>query len=291
MILVFGDVIDDVVVRPREPITPDSDTRSDIRRRPGGSAANQAAWLGRLGCPVSFVGRVGAEDVDRHHSALAAFGVDAHLVPDEDVSTGAIVVLLGENGDRTMFTDRGAATRLSRMDIPDSLLRKASHVHLTGYSFFEEATRAATLETLDVVRAYRIPFSIDPGSVAFLREVGGAQFREWVRGAVACFPNRDEAAVLTRPGAPAEMAAELLADFPVVALTLGADGVVVASRHAPPVHVPAAEVECLDPTGAGDAFCAGFLATWLAETDTIAAARAGVATAGVAIGQFGARPM
>jgi sugar/nucleoside kinase (ribokinase family) len=284
MILIFGDVIDDILVHPLTPITADSDTRAEIVRRPGGSAANQAAWLGNLGSEVAFVGRVGAGDVARHRDALR--GVDAYLISD-NATTGTIVLLLGGDGERTMFTDRGASLNLGRTDIPDSLLHKAKHIHLTGYSLFTESTRAATLE---ILADADIPFSVDPGSVAFLRDVGADRFRSWISGAAACFPNLDEARELTGCDQAEAAAEKLQRDFPIVAVTLGAAGAVVAGPDLPATRVPAITTKCIDPTGAGDAFCAGFLHSWLATGDVLAAAQFGVCTASTAIAQFGARP-
>src|SRR5256885_4941604 len=51
-ILVCGDVINDVLVKPLDGVTPDSDTRATISARPGGAAANQAAWMAHLGADV-----------------------------------------------------------------------------------------------------------------------------------------------------------------------------------------------------------------------------------------------
>ena len=62
-ILVIGDVMTDVIVRPEGPLARGSDRRASIAFKPGGSAANQAAWLASFGVEVDFVGRVGAADV------------------------------------------------------------------------------------------------------------------------------------------------------------------------------------------------------------------------------------
>ena len=78
-VLIVGDVIDDIVVTPLGKVTRDSDTTSHIRATPGGSAANQAAWLAVAGVSVRFVARVGAADVVRHRAELSAFGVDAGI--------------------------------------------------------------------------------------------------------------------------------------------------------------------------------------------------------------------
>src|SRR5690554_3490156 len=109
-IVVFGDVIDDIVVVPNGPIRDDTDTPSRISHRAGGSAANVASWLGRQGAGVDFVGRVAASDVPRHEEVLAGFGVTPHLVADEELPTGTIVVLV-DGDSRSMLTDRGANDR------------------------------------------------------------------------------------------------------------------------------------------------------------------------------------
>ena len=93
MILVVGDVMDDLVVRPLGPLAPRSDTRAHMERHPGGSGANTAAWLGTLGAAVRFAGRVGLADLRRHARALEACGVDVRLAGDASTPTGSIVVL------------------------------------------------------------------------------------------------------------------------------------------------------------------------------------------------------
>ena len=142
MILVVGDVMDDLVVRPLGPLVPRSDTPAHMERHPGGSGANTAAWLGVLGAEVRFAGRVGLADLRRHARALEACGVDARLVGDARTPTGSIVVLAH---DRSMFTDRGANLALSRDDLPADLLEGVEHVHVSGYSLLEEGPRAAVL--------------------------------------------------------------------------------------------------------------------------------------------------
>src|SRR5690625_7394082 len=115
-VVVVGDVINDVVVRPLERVTLDSDTRSQVAARPGGSAANTACWLGHLGADVVFVGRVGADDFDYHRAHFAEFGVRAELVADPRQPTGSIVIIVGDAGHPTIYTDRGATLNLAARD-------------------------------------------------------------------------------------------------------------------------------------------------------------------------------
>ena len=73
-------------------------------------------------------------------------------------------------------------------------------------------------------------------------------------------------------------------------MTDGAEGVIVVERGRTPVRVPAPAARMIDPTGAGDAFAAGFLERWLATGDMVAAAEAGVYVAARAIMVIGGRP-
>ena len=289
-VLVCGDVINDVVVKPVGATTPDSDTRAAIRACPGGSAANQAAWMARFGTAVTFLGRVGAADCASHERELAAAGVDARLVADTEASTGTIVVLVAADGGRTMFVDRGANLRLQRDDLPDAVLDGVRLLHLTGYSFFEPGVRAVALDLIEQARRRRLPFTIDPSSAGFLAQLAPGEFLGWTEGAAAFFPNRDEAVLLTGEQDPVAMALRLRRHYRVVVVKLGADGVVVADADHPPTHVPAASSDAVDTTGAGDAFCGAFISTWLRDADVVAAARVGAQACAQAVAGLGGRP-
>ena len=276
-VLVVGDVIDDTVVIPSGPIRPDTDTVSTIRRVAGGSAANTAAWLADLGCAVTFVGAVNAADVDRHAALLP--GVDVRL-QSAKAATGTIIVLV-QGAERSMLTDRGANAELDFAAIPDSLLR--AHVHLTGHSM-AASDGTAFARFLRRAKSAGATVSVSPGSVAYIEALGAARFNEVIAGADVLFASLVEGAALAGASEPAEITARVGA--PTFVLTMGADGVIVGGEHVP--AVTAARV--VDPTGAGDAFCAGFLAGWVVDGDAVAAARAGTAVAARAVGVVGGRP-
>lgn len=276
-ILVVGDVIDDTVVIPSGPIRPDTDTPSAIRRVAGGSAANTAAWLAALGADVAFVGAVHRADVERHTALLP--GVDVHLQA-RDAATGAIIVLV-QGAERSMLTDRGANAELDFDAIPDALIR--GHVHLTGHSM-AASDGAAFARFLRRAKAAGATVSVSPGSVAYIDALGAARFGAVIAGADVLFASLVEGAALAGTADPAEIAARV--DAPTLVLTLGADGVIVAGAHMPAVTAP----DVIDPTGAGDAFCAGFLALWTRDRDAVASARAGAEVAARAVGVVGGRP-
>lgn len=288
-ILVVGDVVDDIVVRPLSHVTEASDTDAEIRRTDGGSAANVAAWSGHLGADVRFVGRAGTDGAERHRAALAAYGVDARVTADPDLPTATLVALLDPSGERTMYVDRAANRRLGHDDLGAGVLDGVGWLHLTGYSLFDDAVRPAVLDLADQARACGAGVSLDPSSVAYLAGCGAEAFLAWAGVADLLFPNLDEGRLLTGAAEPAAVSAALAGRFAGVVLTLGADGASYAGADGS-CSGAAVPVDVLDTTGAGDAFCAGFLAIWVASRDAVDALAAGAAAAAHAVSVVGGRP-
>jgi sugar/nucleoside kinase (ribokinase family) len=114
VVIVVGDVIVDVVVRPLGPFNRGSDTPSRIALTPGGSASNQAVALAAAGAQVHLVGVVGDDDLGRAAArALVLAGVQAHLRVALGHQTGVVVAVVDASGQRSMLTDRGANLRLA----------------------------------------------------------------------------------------------------------------------------------------------------------------------------------
>ena len=288
-IVVFGDVVDDVVVVPAGLIREDTDTPSSIRHRAGGSAANAAAWMGSLGASVDFVGLVAAEDVARHSALLAANGVTPYLLGDDELPTGAIIVIVsGER--RTMLTEKGANAKLTPDAVTDRLLTGAAVLHFTGYSVFSQPDQASLRNLVQRATTLGVRISVDPASSGFIADFGVDRFLESVDGAHLFFPNLEEGRVLTGLDDPIRIAERLGERFDVVALTLDTAGVVVVERGMPTTMVAAIPVAIVDPTGAGDAFAAGFLAAWASGAGAMAAASAGARAGALAVATIGGRP-
>ena len=293
-IVVCGDINNDVLVKPVGGITRGSDTRAVIRACPGGAAANQAAWMAHLGAQVTFAGRVGARDAGYHRAELARAGVRAYLAADTEADTGSIVIMVAPDGERTMFTDRAANLRLRRSDLPAGLLDSAAALHLTGYTFCEPPLLEVALWLLDEARSRGLAISIDPASAAFLARMRPAAFLGWTEGAAVCFPNRDEAAVLTGETRPLAMATRLTRHYGVVVVKLGGAGCVLATPGEAPVLIAAHPACATDTTGAGDAFCGAFMCRWLAsvpDPDLAGAAEFASQIAATVVTRFGARPV
>ncbi|MEP6481107.1 MAG: PfkB family carbohydrate kinase [Rhodoglobus sp.] len=287
-IVCVGDVIDDVVAIPLGAIRDDTDTVSSISFRAGGSAANTAAWLGTLGADVDFFGAVNTGDLTRHAELLEGCGVATHLRGQELLPTGTIVVIVaGEQ--RTMLTDRGANVRLDPDWITDELLAETAVLHVTGHTLLNEAGAGGIAALIARANEHGVLVSLAPGSAGFVADYGVDEFLAASSGGDILFPSLEEGALLTGRQTPELIIAALGESFPTVVLTMGAAGVAVFHDGLTTL-VPADEALVVDPTGAGDAFCAGYLDEWVRSGDRVAAARAGAGVASRAVAIIGGRP-
>ena len=290
-LLVVGDLVTDVVALHAKPLSPDTDTSARIAVRPGGSAANTAAWAAHAGAPVRLLARVGADSADWHREALVRAGVEARLRVDRDRPTAVVIDLVDGAGERTFVTDRGASGALGPSDWEDSLLDGVGRLHLSGYLLFGAEGRALAEVAVAAARARGIGVSVDPASSGFLREFGADRFLALLGGVDLLLPNLDEARELTGQADPAIAARVLSARCDcLVALKLGAAGALLAERAALLGTVPAPAAVPLDSTGAGDAFAGGLLAALLAGVEPAVAAAAGCRLGARAVVAVGGRP-
>jgi len=278
VILSIGDLLLDITIIPDGPLRPDDDRKSRIGVGGGGQAANFCAWTAALGEPVRLVTRVGDDDRGRRLVAdLEAKGVEVCPVW-ADEPTGAIAVLVGPDGQRSMATERGASVGLSPDDLVPSWFEDVQLIHVPAYSLFLDPLGKAARAAITLIRNSGGMLSIDLSSVAGLEEYGPTRMAydlarlkpELLFGTAA------EVATI---GVPTEH----LAQVPVI--KLGAAGCSVFGRL-----IPAPAVQHVDGTGAGDAFAAAFCAAWIHGSTPFEAAQRAVIVASEAVTRTGGRP-
>jgi sugar/nucleoside kinase (ribokinase family) len=289
-LLVIGDVVTDVLALHGGPLARGTDTAADISVRPGGSAANTAAWAASLGARVALLACVGPDGVDWHRDQLAEAGVTPHLKVRPGHPTATIIVMVERSGERTMLAQRGAGALLSPEDWDDSLLAGVGHLHLSGYLLFTPAGRALAGLATSRARERGLTVSVDPASAGFLTELGPGLFTEVTAGADLLLPNLDEALLLTGERTGESAALALSGGYGLVAVKLGAAGALSARAGRITARVPGRPVEPLDSTGAGDAFAAGFLLAHLSGAEDAAALEAGCGAGATAVTTLSGRP-
>ena len=290
-VVVVGDVMVDVLAAMSTGLARGSDTPAAITTAGGGSAANVAAWLAGQGVPTSYVGRVGDDALGRESVAgLTDRGVTAWVSIDPELTTGTCIVLVEPGGERSMLPDAGANATLSPDHVPQRPFRPGGHLHLSGYTLLNPGSRDAGLAALSLAAAADMTVSLDPSSGALLEQVGAARFLEMTRGVDLLLANRDEAAVLAGTDDPHQAAEQLGDTYREVVVKVGANGALWQQGFITASAPAERNIEVVDTTGAGDAFAAGFLASWLLHPEPETALAAGNRLAAKAVGRVGARP-
>ena len=282
-VTVVGDVGLDVVGKLAGPVVFGHDTRARVTVTPGGAGGNTAAWLARHDVDVSLIARIGADEAGRTASSeLTAVGIDCRFAVDQGLPTCCVVVLVAPDGDRTMLADRGANAAFCVDDVQLPEVTGRAHLHLSGYVLLDDGSRPAGLEALRLAHLAGWTTSVDPQAAVHVATAGAERFLSWVSGVDLLLPNDAELAALGGLD-------PVLAVVGAVVVTHGRHG---ASWYSPTerINVPAPESHETDSTGAGDAFNAGLLSSWLAGDGPLAALEAGVAAGTAATASIGARP-
>lgn len=286
-VVVVGDAGLDVVARHEAPIVHGGDSRSQVRLAGGGAGANTALWLAASGVETTLIARVGDDAGGRLVRAeLEASGVSCAFAVDVSAPTCCVVVLVDGSGQRSMLPDRGANALFSPADVDPAVLAGADHLHLSGYVLLDPSSRPAGLAALAAAKEAGLTTSVDPQAAALITDP--RTFLADVRGTDLLMPNNGELLVLIGSADPAAAKA-LLGTVGAVVVTSGLDGATWVDAEGM-TSVPAERAECVDSTGAGDAFDAGVLAAWLRRESIVDVLRAGVRLGARAVTKVGAQP-
>ncbi|MEO8906855.1 MAG: PfkB family carbohydrate kinase, partial [Microbacteriaceae bacterium] len=266
MLGIIGDLVEDIIVWLAEDVRHGTDTEVELFHTRGGSAANVASFAARLGA-TRFIGCVGDDRLgDALVQELTDDGVDVRVQRSGD--TGTIVILIDPTGERTMLPHRGAATLLDT--VPDEWLDGLQILHIPAYSFDGEPVGSTVTEVIRRAKRRGILVSIDASSTGMLTHYGVQRFLDLMAELKPDFiiGNNSESALLglSVAGEPGENLGRF-ADT-IVVTKAGADPTVIHRPGADRIVVavpPVAEIR--DLTGAGDAFAAGFLSTFIATSD------------------------
>jgi ribokinase len=274
-IATLGDVLLDVVVLLEEPLAPGGDVRASNRAGAGGQAANVAAWAAELGAQARCIAKRGDDPAGELVAReLAARGVEL-VGPMGTGPTGVVVSIVGE-GDRSLASDRGVAPSFAPEEL-DAAWVDADVLHLSGYALLREPIAETARLAARLARERGARVSVDVAAWTEIRAYGPVRFRELL----------DELApdVLFATEAEWELLGGAYLTAPVGVVKRGARGCTVFAEDAR-LDFAAVEAEVVDPTGAGDALAAGFLAGGSLEK----AARRGLEAAARCVATVGSMP-
>ena len=257
----------------------------------GGSVANSVAGFATLGGSAAYIGRVRDDqfgEVFNHD--MRTLGVDIRLERATDgASTARSYVLIEEDGQRTMQTYLGACTELSLADINESTVRSPGIILIEGYVYdiaegpalAEKAMRMAKSTGSQVALSLSDSFCVERHRDAFTAAIEN--------GVDVVVADEDEVNALFETETFDATLDALVGRNNLFAMTRSAQGSVIVHGDEQVVY-PATPVDkVVDTTGAGDAWCAGFLYGWARRESLEECARLGTLCATEVIQRTGAR--
>ncbi len=262
-ILCAGSVTADVIVTPADSVPPPGTLRAvdAVTTHVGGCAANAAIDLAHLGVPVRLSCRVGRDSFGAFvRETAAAAGVDVRgVTEDPAVSTTVSIVCVNSSGERSFLYCPGSAAAYTREDVTPDLLEGTDILFVAGamlLTAFDGEPCAALLRDARARGIFTVMDTAWDFDGKWLPKIEAAL--PWLD---LFMPSREEAAALTGEEDPRRMAERLLAMGPRnVIIKLGREGALFCPEGEAWFTLPAYRMQAVDTTGAGDAFCAGFLA-------------------------------
>jgi sugar/nucleoside kinase (ribokinase family) len=260
----------------------------------GGTAANTASGLGRLGADCAFLGKAGDDYFGRAmKDALEKDGVDTeHFLLDRNLSSVMILAVIDENNDRFPFLmprEKPSHLEFYDADLPDGLLDGAAFVHTTGLMLFEEPAAGTVCRFMEKCAARGVAVCLDVNlRIETVNRNRGYLYRAMECADYLLGSGPDELAPLAGIADPLEAARSLVTEKRAVICRLGDRGSVAFDRSGA-YGCGAFPVEVEDTLGAGDAFNSGFLWALAGGKSLRDANAAGCADAALNLTKRGAR--
>ena len=257
----------------------------------GGSVANTIAGFANLGGRAAYIGRVRDDQLGEiFNHDMRSLGVDIRLIPAADgAPTARSHIMITPDGQRTMNTYLGACTELGVADITPETFGKPKAVLIEGYVWDIAEGPALARKAMGLAKKARSRVALslsDSFCVQRHKESFAEAIREGVQVVVA---DEDEINALMGTEDFDDTLEAIRKYDNLFVMTRSGKGSVIVHRGEQHVQEATPVEKVIDTTGAGDAYCAGFLYGWVHDKSLAECARAGTLCATAVIQQLGAR--
>lgn len=290
-IVVVGSInLDLVCTGKRIPAPGETLTGDTFQMFHGGKGANQVVAVGRLGYPVSMIGKVGEDEFGRRlRQGLKGAGVNVRGVTvAKGASSGIALISVDGEGQNSITVIPGANASL----LPEDLDKCLPQLRSAGMILTQLEIPMETVEYLgELAHRFQVPFMLDPAPARLtprkiLRQVGYLTPNEAETCALCGIPFRD-----LDSKSIGQCAEELLdKGCANVIIKMGARGAYLAAADGLRCMVPSFKVRAVDSTAAGDAFNGGLAVATMRGMGIQEAVRFGSAVAAVSVTRAGAQP-
>lgn len=219
----------------------------------GGSAANTIVGLSRLGLKTGYIGKI-SNDLDGNSllENLKIEGVNTDGIISDEGRTGNVMGFVDVKGERALYVDPGVNDLIKLEEIKQDYLKNIKILHLT--SFVGESIKAQEMLLERLPSSVMVSF--DPGRL--YAEKGLYNLEKILLRTDVLLLNKEELKLLT--GNERDFEKLMRYNINIIVVKNGEKGCYFTTADDKIIHsVDALQVKCLDTTGAGDAFNAGFI--------------------------------
>ncbi len=259
-VVLLGDInIDISASMPAYPARGGEGVTTSVEYNTGGSVVTTSLALANMGADVGVLGRIGTDALATQALAdLEAIGVDRSQIQiDQVVSTGLIYIVVNPDGERTMFSSRGANVFTTPKSTWDAYFSNTRWYHFSGYALMSQPQQDAAIYALELARQNHCRVSLDPNPEPAMRYSN--RVLELLSKIDIFMPNEMELMVISgETNLDDAIRRTLNMGVKAVVVKRGKRGCVIA-HNKKTVQLPPFEVNVKDSTGAGDSFDAGVL--------------------------------
>ena len=257
----------------------------------GGSVANTMAGIAYLGGNPSFIGKINSDEFGKiYKKSLEKINVNfLYSEKDENLLTGASIILITPDSERTMCTYLGISSQLSKEDINEDYIKDYEIIFLEGYLWDKGMSEEMFKHVINLAKKNNIQIAMSLSDIFCVTRHREDFFKLLKNDLNILIGNENEINELMQKNNLLDSMNELKSINKLIIITRGEKGS-AAILNNEIINCESTKVEkVLDLTGAGDLFAAGFLKEYLDKSNIKKCLQIGSELAAQIIQKIGAR--
>jgi len=257
----------------------------------GGSVANTMAGIAYLKGFPSFIGKINSDEFGKiYKKSLEKIKVNfSYIEKNEDLSTGASIIFITPDSERTMCTYLGISSQLSKTDINEDHIKDHEIIFLEGYLWDKGMSEEMFKHVIKLAKKNNIKVAMSLSDIFCVTRHREDFFKLLVNDLNILIGNENEINELMQKNNLLDSINELKKFDKIIIITRSESGS-VAILNNEITNCESVKVEkILDLTGAGDLFAAGFFKEYLNNSDIKKCLKTGSKLAAQVIQKIGAR--
>jgi fructokinase len=257
----------------------------------GGSVANTMAGIAYLGGHTSFIGKINSDEFGNiYKKSLEKIKVNfLYSEKEENLSTGASIIFITPNSERTMCTYLGVSSQLSKNDINENYIKDYEIIFLEGYLLDNATGEEMFKHVIDLAKKKNIKVAMSLSDI-FCVSKHRKDFIKLLKNDLDfLFGNENEINVLMQKNNLLDSMNEIKSINKLIIITRSENGS-VAILNNEIINCESVKADkVLDLTGAGDLFAAGFFKEYLDKSNIRKCLQTGSEIAAMIIQKIGSR--